>query len=186
MWHDSHDGCCWCWRGQLSCWWGTGLSQLRRTPIALIGRDNSVILLWEGGHEDVILMLNSYRNIKCWHRIGFTFYAHEHCCHFCHSCSFSVDFLCQLFLFYSLLLLLLLLSPPFVLVTSSSPSKCFLEQLTHVQSLPTMPRLSHGHSLPPPHTCLSLFFFLFFVTTGQEWGLRLLSGPSLLKMLQRR
>lgn len=84
--------------------------------ITLIERDNSVILPWWRDHEDVIFMLNSYRNMKCSHTIGLfcASYAREHCCcHFSCTSSFSVHFLSPCFSF--------LLPPPPAL-----PSLCNL------------------------------------------------------------
>lgn len=122
---------------------------------ALIGRDNSVILLWEKAHEGVILMLNCCRIIKCWYMISLAFSGVNTVVIFLIPGHFLWTLCYPAFpFFYSLPHLL---SPPFLLITSSSPSKWCSEQLTHVQSLPTMPRLSHRHSLPPPHTSLSLF-----------------------------
>lgn len=70
-----------------------------------------------------------------------------------------------------------LLSPPSLHVTSSlpSPSKRRLQQLTHVQSFPSTPCLSHGHSFPAPLLTCRLLLPLFPVTAGQEWGPCLLS-----------
>ncbi len=139
--------------------------------ITLIERDNSIILPRWRDHEDVIFMLDSSRNIKCSHTIGVfcVSYACESCCcHFSCTSFFSVDFRSHCFFSF-------LLPPPPALPSlpvtsySPSPSKWRSEQLTHVQSLPSTPGPSHGHSLPAlsPDMSSSLSFFVC-ATTGQE------------------
>lgn len=166
---------------QVTCftWWvvlvperAAGLSHLRAAAV------QCHITNWKGQSCYSSVNYESYRNIKCCHTVYLILVFLRALLEFVLVCPhFSVDFHSACFFSFSLPptsafpSLLFPRSLP-VTTSSSSPSNWCSEQLTHVQSLPTMPRLSHRRFLLlSGHIFIFLsvsLFVLFFVQQEQN------------------